>query len=142
MKRRRTGDDAGVTQLTESMTPPRRATAAEEVTRRLEVEPGTGLPSGPVKSAPARLIAGLAARRRADAGPFTLLPCDNLPGNGAVAARVVHDLAEAVDPDLAAWIDDSVSTVTTTVDRIIPRTTPDDSRAVQVVASAEELVRS
>jgi fructuronate reductase len=86
---------------------------------------------GPVRSAPARLVAGLAARRRADAGPFTLLPCDNLPGNGAVAARVVSDLAEAVDPDLAAWIDSSVSTVTTTVDRITPRTTPDDSRAVQ-----------
>jgi fructuronate reductase len=85
----------------------------------------------PVRSAPARLVAGLAGRRRADAGPFTLLPCDNLPGNGAVAARVVHDLAEAVDADLAAWIDSSVSTVTTTVDRITPRTTPDDSRAVQ-----------
>jgi fructuronate reductase len=87
--------------------------------------------SGPVRSAPARLVAGLAARRRSDAGPVTLVPCDNLPGNGAVAARVVHDLAEAVDPDLAAWIDSSVSTVTTTVDRITPRTTPEDSRAVQ-----------
>ncbi|HEY6747868.1 MAG TPA: mannitol dehydrogenase family protein [Mycobacteriales bacterium] len=87
--------------------------------------------TGPVRSAPARLVAGLAARRRADAGPVTLLPCDNLPGNGAVAARVVHDLAEAVGPGLAAWIEGSVSTVTTTVDRITPRTTPDDSRAVQ-----------
>jgi len=87
--------------------------------------------SGPVRSAPARLVAGLAARRRADAGPFTLVPCDNLPGNGAIVARVVRDLAEAVDADLAAWIDSSVSTVTTTVDRITPRTTPDDSRAVQ-----------
>jgi len=87
--------------------------------------------TGPVRSAPARLVAGLAARRRADAGPFTLVPCDNLPGNGAIVARVVRDLAEAVDADLAAWIDGSVSTVTTTVDRITPRTTPDDSRAVQ-----------
>jgi fructuronate reductase len=87
--------------------------------------------TGLVGSAPARLVAGLAARRRADAGPFTLLPCDNLPGNGAVAARVVRDLAEAVDPGLAAWIENSVSTVTTTVDRITPRTTPDDTRAVQ-----------
>src|SRR6185369_16302685 len=87
--------------------------------------------TAPVRSAPARLVAGLAARRRADAGPLTLLPCDNLPGNGAVAVRVVHDLADAVDPGLAAWIESSVSTVTTTVDRITPRTTPDDSRAVQ-----------
>ena len=87
--------------------------------------------TGFVRTAPARLVAGLAARRRTDAGPVTLIPCDNLPGNGAIAARVVHDLADAVDPDLAAWIDSSVSTVTTTVDRITPRTTPDDSRAVQ-----------
>ncbi|HZB49026.1 MAG TPA: mannitol dehydrogenase family protein [Mycobacteriales bacterium] len=89
-----------------------------------------GSPGG-VRSAPGRLVAGLAARRRADAGPVTLVPCDNLPGNGAVAARVVHDLAEAVDPQLAAWIEESVSTVTTMVDRITPRTTPDDARAVE-----------
>jgi fructuronate reductase len=86
--------------------------------------------TGRVRSAPGRLVAGLAARRRADAGPFSLVPCDNLPGNGAVVARVVHDLAGAVDPELAAWIESSVSTVTTTVDRITPRTTADDARAV------------
>ena len=45
---------------------------------------------------PARLVAGLAARRRAGAGPFALVPCDNTPGNGALAERVVRDLAELV----------------------------------------------
>jgi fructuronate reductase len=79
-----------------------------------------------VQTAPARLVAGLSARRRADAGPITLLPCDNLPGNGAVVARVVRDLAELVEPALVAWLEASVSTVTTVVDRITPRTTPDD----------------
>jgi len=92
----------------------------------------------PARSAPGRLVAGLAARRRADAGPFTLMPCDNLPGNGAVAARVVHDLAESVDPALAAWIEASVSTVTTMVDRITPRTTADDVRAVQQATSRSD----
>ncbi len=58
------------------------------------------------------------------------MPCDNLPGNGAVVGRVLHDLAEQVDPGLAAWIEESVSTVTTVVDRITPRPTPDDVRAV------------
>jgi fructuronate reductase len=33
----------------------------------------------PIRTAPGRLVAGLAARRRADAGPFTLVPCDNTP---------------------------------------------------------------
>ena len=87
-------------------------------------------PTALVRTAPARLAAGLAARRRADAGPITLVPCDNLPHNGAVATRVVRDLAELVDPDLATWITDSVSSVTTMVDRITPRTTEDDVRAV------------
>ena len=43
-----------------------------------------------------------------------------------MAARVVGELAAAVDPGLAAWIDANVSFVTTMVDRITPRTTDDD----------------
>jgi len=83
-----------------------------------------------VRTTPARLLAGLAARCRADAGPLALVPCDNLPDNGGVAARVVRDLAEMVDPGLTAWLDDNVTTVTTMVDRITPETTPDDIRTV------------
>ncbi|GAA3934098.1 mannitol dehydrogenase family protein [Actinoplanes auranticolor] len=79
---------------------------------------------------PGRLVAGLAARRAAGAGPLAVVSCDNLPGNGEVTARVVLDLAAAADPALAPWIRDSVSFVTTMVDRITPRTTDDDVRAV------------
>ena len=87
-------------------------------------------PTALVRTTPARLTAGLAARRHADAGPLAVVPCDNLPGNGDVAARVVRDLAELVDPGLAAWIDETVSFVTTVVDRITPRVTPEDRQAV------------
>jgi fructuronate reductase len=87
--------------------------------------------TGFVRTAPARLVAGLAARRSAGAGPLALVPCDNTPGNGALAQRVVRDLAELVDGDVAAWIADSVSMVTTMVDRITPGATPDDIRAVR-----------
>ena len=38
------------------------------------------------------------ARREADAGPVSVLSCDNLPENGAVTAAVVTDLAELVRP--------------------------------------------
>ena len=48
-------------------------------------------PVAPVRTAPGRLLAGIAARRQADAGPLALVPCDNLPGNGAVVGRVLHD---------------------------------------------------
>lgn len=83
-----------------------------------------------VRTTPARLVAGLAARRRADAGPLALVPCDNTPGNGALAQRVVRDLAELVDPDLVAWLDESIAVVTTMVDRITPHTAPDDVHTV------------
>lgn len=53
----------------------------------------------------------------ADAGSFAIVPCDNTPGNGALAERVVHDLAELVDADLADWIRQSVGIVTMVVDR-------------------------
>ncbi|MDA8291939.1 MAG: mannitol dehydrogenase family protein, partial [Actinomycetota bacterium] len=53
-----------------------------------------------------------------------LVPCDNLPGNGEIARRVVVDLAELLDAALAEWIEGSVRVVTTVVDRITPRVGP------------------
>jgi fructuronate reductase len=85
---------------------------------------------GQVATVPGRLVAGLAARRAAGAGPLSVVSCDNVPGNGAGTARVVTDLAEAVEPELVSWIRDNVSFVTTMVDRITPHTTADDVRAV------------
>lgn len=89
-------------------------------------------PEGGVTTAPARLVAGFAARRRADAGPLALVPCDNMAGNGEAAARVIGELAERIDPSLAQWIAESVAVVTTEVDRITPRPSPADASAVLV----------
>jgi fructuronate reductase len=83
-----------------------------------------------VGSAPARLVAGLLARRAADAGPLTLVPCDNLPDNGAVLTAVLRDLTAAVDPSLTGWLEQQVSVATTVVDRITPEPTEADRRAV------------
>lgn len=85
---------------------------------------------GGVTTVPGRLVAGLAARRIAGAGPLAVVSCDNLPGNGEATARVVHDLAASAEPALSEWIAGTVSFVTTMVDRITPRTTPEDVRAV------------
>ena len=97
---------------------------------RADVETLRRDPTALVRTAPGRLLAGIDARRRADAGPLALVPCDNLPDNGAVVGRVLRDLAEQVDPDLAAWVDECASAVTTVVDRITPRPTADDVRLV------------
>ena len=68
-----------------------------------------------------RLILGLDARRRADAGPIAIVPCDNIPDNGAFVARGVTGFAAQVDSGLADWIRSHVSFVSTSVDRITPQ---------------------
>lgn len=83
------------------------------------------------RTVPGRLVAGLEARRRADAGPLTVVPCDNLLHNGAAVHRVVAGLAAAVDQALVDWIQESVTFVDTEVDRITPRTTDADRAAAQ-----------
>ncbi|WP_077489706.1 mannitol dehydrogenase family protein [Sinomonas mesophila] len=73
----------------------------------------------------ARLVRGLAARRAAGGGGLAVVSCDNLARNGEVAEAAVLRRA-AADPGLAGWIREHVTFVGTSVDRITPRTTPDD----------------
>ncbi len=83
-----------------------------------------------VTSLPAKLVAGLLARRAAGAAAITLLSCDNLPENGAVTRTVVLDLADLVDDTLGQWIDQHVDFATSMVDRITPATTEADRSIV------------
>jgi fructuronate reductase len=84
----------------------------------------------PVSSLPGKLVAGLLARRAADAGPITILSCDNLPENGAVTRTVVADLAAVVDATLQTWMEQNVDFATSMVDRITPATTAEDRSLV------------
>jgi fructuronate reductase len=87
---------------------------------------------------PGRLVSGLSARRAAGAGPLAMVSCDNLPGNGTATAAAVFDMAAAAEPALVNWIRDHVSFVTTMVDRITPRPTADDVRAVAEETGRED----
>lgn len=78
-----------------------------------------------VQTAPGLLVAGLAARRKAGAGPVAVLSCDNLAENGARTKKVVMALAQTADADLAAWIAAEVAFPSSMVDRITPRTSPE-----------------
>jgi fructuronate reductase len=80
---------------------------------------------------PHRLASALDARRRAGGEPIAVVPCDNLPANGARLRELLREAAERIDPDLDRWIDDRVGVVDTVVDRITPRATDDDIRAVE-----------
>ncbi|HSA49272.1 MAG TPA: mannitol dehydrogenase family protein, partial [Yinghuangia sp.] len=88
-------------------------------------------PEAPVGAAPARILAGLAARRRAGGGPVAIVSCDNLPGNGAATARVVRELADAVGSETLRAAAGHASYVTTMVDRITPYPTDDDAAVVR-----------
>ena len=72
------------------------------------------------------LTEALARRRAADIPPFTVMSCDNIPGNGDVTRRMLGSFATLKDPDLAAWIEANVSFPDSMVDRITPVTTDAD----------------
>jgi mannitol 2-dehydrogenase len=72
------------------------------------------------------VIAGLAARRASGEKPFTVMSCDNLPGNGDVARKMMTAFARLQDPSLADWMDEHVSFPNCMVDRITPVTAPED----------------
>ncbi|MCE9663540.1 mannitol dehydrogenase family protein [Halomonas sp. M5N1S17] len=82
-------------------------------------------PSAPTTSF--GLVTEALARRRARGhGPFTLMSCDNIQGNGEVARRMFTAYARARDPELGAWVASEVPFPNAMVDRITPVTTPED----------------
>jgi mannitol 2-dehydrogenase len=75
------------------------------------------------KTAFGLIAAGLKRRRAAGRAPFTVMSCDNIPGNGHVTESAVAGLAELSDPELARWIRANVAFPNSMVDRITPATT-------------------
>lgn len=72
-------------------------------------------------------VAEAAEQRRAlGRGPFTLLSCDNLQGNGTVARRALMAFAELRGGGLPQWVERNVTFPCSMVDRITPRTTPEN----------------
>ncbi len=84
------------------------------------------------------LAAGLARRRAKGAGGLTILPCDNLPGNGASTWRLLTEYLTICDPDLLAWADRNVTAPDTMVDRIVPATTPKERRLAAEILGQED----
>jgi len=70
------------------------------------------------------IVAALRMRRAAGHAPFTVMSCDNLPGNGHVTRAAVQGLARLSDPDFADWIAANVAFPNGMVDRITPATGP------------------
>lgn len=101
------------------------------------VDPATGRfdPAAPEMVADARqpdspatafgaILAALRARRAEGVMPFTVMSCDNLPGNGHVTRDAVAGLAALFDAELADWVQRNVAFPNGMVDRITPATGP------------------
>jgi mannitol-1-phosphate/altronate dehydrogenase len=77
------------------------------------------------------LVEALDRRRKAGTPPFSVLSCDNVQGNGALARRVFTAFAALRDDRLATWIEASVAFPNCMVDRITPQTTDEDRTMVE-----------
>ena len=90
------------------------------------------------RSAFGLIVAGLVRRRAAGTAPFTVMSCDNIPGNGHVTENAVAGLAELADPALAAWIRADVAFPNSMVDRITPATSDRERAILRDVIGVED----
>jgi len=89
------------------------------------------LPDAVPSSAFGFLTEALARRRAADIPPFTVMSCDNIPGNGEVTRRMLCSFARLKDPELGAWMEENVGFPDSMVDRITPVTTDADRHELE-----------
>ena len=83
------------------------------------------------RTALARLLAGIEARRRAGAGPLAIVSCDNLPENGELTRSGMLALAELASATATReHLAEHVTFVSTSIDRITPKPTAADVAAV------------
>ncbi|MDP9432003.1 MAG: mannitol dehydrogenase family protein [Actinomycetota bacterium] len=98
--------------------------AATEPDVLLDLEPGAT-----PRSVLGLVVEALKRRRARGIRPFSVMSCDNVPGNGSVARTSFSGFAAMRDPDLGAWVRHSVAFPNSMVDRITP-TTSDEDRAL------------
>lgn len=80
------------------------------------------------------IVAALARRRAAGIPAFTVVSCDNQRHNGDTTRAAILGFANAVDVDLAGWIESSVDFPNSMVDRIAPSISAQDAERLNSVA--------
>jgi mannitol 2-dehydrogenase len=79
------------------------------------------------QSAVGTIVKALNLRFERGMSPFTVMSCDNLPGNGHLTEAIVHRFLEARgDDELTNWVKAKCAFPNTMVDRITPATRPLD----------------
>ena len=115
----------------------------DPATNRLALEDpavAADLADGGSRTVVGQLAGGLAQRRRDDAGPVTVLCCDNLPDNGRVLRGLVADFVQRAPASdgLGDWIAANVTFPSTMVDRITPATTEHDLAGIAAALGARD----
>ena len=90
------------------------------------------LAAGNPQTALGRLTWALNERRQQRAGAIALVPCDNIPANGHLLEGALKQLMAVFGDSALAWLKTNVSFVSTSIDRITPKTT-----AAELVLVAE-----
>jgi fructuronate reductase len=85
-----------------------------------------------------RLAYALNSRRMQNGQPIAVVSCDNMPSNGALLQVAITDLFESFGAEAKAWLASQVSFVTTSIDRITPKTTEADIALVKAATGWDD----
>jgi mannitol 2-dehydrogenase len=129
------GHDAAVAELVAS---PATSILSLTITEAGYAEPSAAQAASGAGATFDRLAAALAVRRERDAGPLTILSCDNLPGNGDAARRATLSAAARADAALPAWVQASCTFPNSMVDRITPATADADREWLRDTAGIDD----
>lgn len=78
-----------------------------------------------------RLAFALDMRRRSCATPIAIVPCDNIPKNGELLREAIANVFTNFGIEAQEWLENNVSFVSTSVDRITPQTKEEDFAEVK-----------
>jgi len=89
-------------------------------------------PGSPPRTVFGLVTEALVRRRSRGVAPFTVMSCDNIPGNGLIARDSFGTFAGLRDPELGRWVRTAVPFPSSMVDRITPVTTDDDRHEISL----------
>jgi fructuronate reductase len=96
------------------------------------------LKNGSPTNALTRLAWVLNQRRLSNGKGLALVPCDNIPANGRLLRGAMEQLFDAFDDDARSWLAENISFVSTSIDRITPKTTDADLATVEAGIGFED----
>ena len=85
-------------------------------------------PGAPPQTIFGLITEALSRRRERGVRPFTVMSCDNLPGNGHLTRKAFTAFARLRDRELGDWVQAAVAFPNSMVDRIAPVTTDGATR--------------